>query len=153
MKIKQIPSVPMPESGQLWLYVDEPECSDEATPLTILDVTDNVVYYTPDEITFEDGQFSDRISLCSEHGMGYLSEESFTFRKGIPSKILLEKVTVYKLRLDLFQKEYHCISVTTTVYEYSNFEKFMHSFLKKIKSRILPFKINKSKKLRSFIDI
>lgn len=153
MKTRQIPSVPMPESGQLWLYVDEPECSDEATPLTILDVTDNVVYYTPDEITFEGGQFSGKISLRSENGIAYLSEDSFTFRKGIPSKILLEKVTVYKLRLDLFQKEYHCISVTTTVYEYSHFEKLMQSFFKKIKSRILPFKINKTKKLKSFIDI
>lgn len=152
MKTIQIPSVPMPESGQLWLYVDEPECSDEATPLTILDVTDNVVYYTPDEITFEDGQFSDRISLRSAHGMSYLSDESFTFRKGIPSKILLETVTVYKLRLDLFQKEYHCISVTATVYEYSNFEKLMQSFLKKIKSSLLPFKISKTKNLKSFID-
>jgi hypothetical protein len=152
MKIRQIPSNTIPESGQLWLYVDEPECSDEATPLTILDVTDNVVYYTPDEITFEDGQFSDRISLRSEHGMGYLSDESFTFRKGIPSKILLETVTVYKLRLDLFQKEYHCISVTTTVYEYSNFEKLMQSFLKKIKSSLLPHNLNNKKQLKPFID-
>lgn len=152
MKTREIPSNPMPESGQLWLYADEFECSDEATPLTILDVTDNVVYYTPDAITFENGQFSDRLSICSDYGVGQLSEKSFTFSKGIPSRILLESVTVYKLRVDLFKKEYHCISVTTTLYEYSDFDNFIQSFLTKLKSKLLPCKLNKTKKLKSFID-
>lgn len=102
MQNQQIPTVSIPASGQLCKYVEEFDFMNSEIPFTVLDVTDNIVYFTPNKMYFKDGVFFNQITIHHHYGKTYFLNEPFTFKKGIPSKIILES-------LDLFQKDFEII--------------------------------------------
>lgn len=137
MKTHQAPSNPIPAVGQLWDYVDEFKFMNmTGQSFTVLDVTDNVVYYTHDQLIYRDGAFHNPTVIRQVGGITQFVSEPFTFKRGYPSKPLFVPVNFQKLRVDLFQKDFHCVSELITVYEYSEFSLRLQAIASKLKSKL-----------------
>lgn len=138
MKTHQAPSNPMPSVGQLWDYVDEFKFMNiTGESFMVIDVTDNVVYYAlQGELIYRDGAFHNLAVIRETGGVINFVNEEVTFKRGYPSKPLFMPVNFKKLRLDLFQKEFHCVSELITVYEYSEFSLRLQAIASKIKSKL-----------------
>jgi hypothetical protein len=126
----------MPESGQQWKCVEEFDFLNTSIPFTVLDVTDNVVYFTPDKIHFKDGAFYNEITIHNAYGTTCFSMEPFTYRKGIPSKILYKPLNFRKLRLDLFLNEFQRAPDVVNVVDSHKPSGFLSSWFSKLKSKI-----------------
>lgn len=138
MKTYKSPSHPTPAVGQLWDYVDEFKFLNiTGESFIVIDVSDNIVYYRPQgELIYRDGAFHNLGVIRQSDGVIHFSNEPVTFSRGYPSKPLFMPVNFKKLRLDLFQKQFHCVSELTTVYEYSEFSLRLKSLASKIKSKL-----------------
>lgn len=137
MKTHKVPSNPTPAVGQLWDYVDEFKFMNmTGQSFTVLDVTDNVVYYTHDQLIYRDGAFHNPTVIRQVGGITQFVSEPFTFKRGYPSKPLFVPVNFQKLRVDLFQKDFHCVSELITVYEYSEFSLRLQAIASKLKSKL-----------------
>jgi hypothetical protein len=126
----------MPESGQQWKYVEEFDFLNNSIPFTVLDVTENVVYFTPDKMHFKDGAFHNELTIHNAYGTTCFSMEPFTYRKGIPSKILHKPLNYRKLRLDLFLNEFQLAPETITVVENRKSSGFLSTLFGKLKSKV-----------------
>lgn len=137
MKTHQAPSHPMPAVGQLWDYVDEFKFMNiTGESFMVIDVTDNVVYYAlQGELIYRDGAFHNLAVIRESGGVINFVNEEVTFKRGYPNKPLFMPVNFKKLRLDLFQKEFHCVSELITVYEYSEFSLRLQAIASKLKSK------------------
>lgn len=90
MRIHKAPSSPAPAVGQLWDYVEEFKFMNiTGQSFTVMDVTDNVVYYTHDQLIYRDGAFHNPTVIRQVGGITQFVSEPFTFKRGYPSKPLL----------------------------------------------------------------
>lgn len=138
MKTHKAPSHPTPAVGQLWDYVDEFKFMNvTGESFMVLDVTDNIVYYALQcELIYRDGEFHNLAVIRQSDGVINFMNETVTFKRGYPSKPLFMPVNFKKLRVDLFQKEFQCVSELITVYEYSEFSLRLQAIASKIKSKL-----------------
>lgn len=125
----------LPESGQQWKYVEDLDFLNKSIPFTVLDVTDNIVYFTPDKMHFKDGSFHNELTIHNAYGTTCFSMQPFTYRKGIPSKILHKPLNYRKLRLDLFLGEFQRVPETITV-ERQKSAGFLSNWFGKLKSKV-----------------
>lgn len=138
MKTHKAPSHPTPAVGQLWDYVDEFKFMNvTGESFMVLDVTDNIVYYALQcELIYRDGEFHNLAVIRQSDGVINFMNETVTFKRGYPSKPLFMPVNFKKLRVDLFQKEFQCVSEMINVYEYSEFSLRLQAIASKIKSKL-----------------
>lgn len=136
MTTEQIPTTEMPESGQLWKYADDLDFLNSEQPFTVLDVTDNIVYFTQDEMHFKDGAFHNQLTIHNAYGTTCFAYEPFTYKRGIPSKILYKPLNNRKLRLDIFLNEFQPVIEIPTVHKEGYFLSSIKAIAKKLKSKI-----------------
>lgn len=139
MKPIYIPTCPMPAAGQVWTQHDpeSPSFFKPYSKLTVLDVTDGIVYFTNHSMVFENGFFkSPAILEVVDENIVY-REGMVVYSRGYPSPMTLVTTPFHKSRIDIFQESYICISEVNTIYVDGAFMKAIKDLVHRVKTSLI----------------